>query len=170
MTARKSTARSTKTAAAAKTALNGAEQISVTPVEPESHYAFKAYAEALGLSPAQTDRRILSAKHALAGFLGSIAAMVLGYAAGMQLADMLAMGVFWLTGWSYLALAVYLIGVVVTLLAAMYTGGKIAMYIATGQYATDMERVGRWVTGKLGNTSTYVKTRMFRAQNDVTVH
>lgn len=168
----KASTKTTATARAAKRAVNGADDIAIdAAVKPsaEVRYAFKAYTSSLGISEQDGSRPILSAKHALAGFLGSIAAMVLGYAVGMQIADWLALGVFWLTGWAYLGLAVWVISAVVTLIISLYTGGKVAMYIATGSYATDMEKAANWVTGKLSGSSTWLKTKLAR-DSGATVH
>jgi hypothetical protein len=122
-----------------------------------THYAYAAYCEALGVEVTP----VITFKNMIAGFIASVCAMVLGYAVGMQLSDLLAYGVFLLTGWAYLALAVWVIGCVITLIMSIYAGGRVAKYIGTGEYANDMARVGSWFKSKFTSSSDAIKRQMF---------
>ena len=124
-----------------------------------THYAYAAYCESLGVEVTPA----ITFKNMVAGFIASICAMVLGYAVGMQISDLLAYGVFLLTGWAYLALAVWVIGCVVTLIMSIYAGGKVAKYIGTGEYANDIARVGSWFKSKFTSNSDEVKRGMASA-------
>lgn len=147
--ASKNTARKTASQRAQDKAMNGhdhtVEDIVAKGDEATgAQYAYQAYCESLGVK--QTPA--ISYKNMLAGFVGSLVAMVFGYAVGMTIVDMLAYGVFLLTGWAYLALAVYIIGMVLTMVATIYAGGKVAKYIGTGAYTADMEKAGNWLKSK----------------------
>jgi hypothetical protein len=148
-TAKNTTARKTASQRAQEKVLNGhdasVEDARVKDSEPSgTQYAYQAYCEALGVK--QTPA--ITFKNCIAGFLGSIVAMVFGYAVGMTIVDLLAYGIFLLTGWAYLALAVYIVGMVLTMVTAVYAGGKVAAYIGTGAYTKDMERAGAWIKSK----------------------
>ena len=122
-----------------------------------TQYAYAAYCNSLGVQVTPA----ITYKNMIAGFIASICAMVVGYAVGMQIADWLAYGVFLLTGWAYLALAVWMVGAIITLIASIYAGGKVAAYIGTGAYTKDMERVGSWFKSKFTSTSDVIKRQMF---------
>jgi hypothetical protein len=148
-TAKNTTARKTASQRAQEKVLNGHDQSAqdahVKGEATGTQYAYQAYCEALGV---KTDTPAITFTNCIAGFLGSIVAMVFGYAVGMTIVDLLAYGVFLLTGWAYLALAVYIVGMVFTAVAAIYTAGKVAAYIGTGQYSKDMEKAGAWIKSK----------------------
>lgn len=116
----------------------------------DAQYAYSAYCSSLGV-PMQNPVKYTDL---IIGFVGSAAAIVLGYALGLQLVDLLAYGVYLLTGWNFLALAVWIIGMLITLVATMYTGGMIAQYLGTGQYTKDMKRAASWIKSKFSKTET----------------
>lgn len=126
--------------------------------------AYAAYCEAMGTTGVQAG----SFKNMIVGFVGSIVTMVLGYTAGMCFANMLASAFFMLTGWAYMSAAIYLIAFFISAVASIYAAGRVAGYLAKGEYAADMASVANWVTGKFSRASTYVKEQM--ARDSVTVH
>ena len=147
-TAKNTTARKTASQRAQEKVINGHDrEASDAHVKGEptgTQYAYAAYCASLGV----VETPAITFKNCLAGFLGSIVAMVFGYAVGMTIVDLLAYGVFLLTGWAYLAMAVYIVGMILTMVAAVYAGGKVAAYIGTGAYTKDMEKAGAWLKSK----------------------
>ncbi len=131
----------------------------VQPTEPtQAQYAFAAYANSLGVP----QKPAITYTNMIAGFVASVCALVVGYAVGMQIADMLAYGAYLLTGWGFLAFAIWVVGTIIGMIAACYAAGKVAQYVGTGEYVKDMNRAKDWVVGKFTNTSSAAKRAIFR--------
>jgi hypothetical protein len=155
-TAKNTTARKTASQRAQDKVLNGhdqeAEDAHVKGEATGTQYAYAAYCASLGVQ----ETPAITYKNAIAGFIASVCAMVVGYAVGMQIADWLAYGVFLLTGWAYLALAVWMVGMIITVIASIYAGGKVAAWVGTGQYTKHMEQAGNWLKSKFSFGSNKV--------------
>lgn len=141
-TTRASNARSSNGRFAKKQTVIDAESIeSAEP--PDVGAKFAAFNQLFGLPP-----DFVIPRFPIAGFITNIAVCALGgYAAG-YLASYLAVGCLVLSGSAFLAICVYVLGLVAGILAAMRAGAIAGRYVSTGQFENDYQSAKGWVVGK----------------------
>ena len=127
----------------------------------ELRFAYEAYMRSLGLEPggAATKPKVM-----LLSFIGSIATMVLGYAAGIKIAELLCMAVYAVTGWVYISLAIYIVGFILSAMVSLYAASRVAKYISQGTYGDDMIAAKNKVTEWFSNKSTAAKRAVLGGQ------
>lgn len=157
-------ARITKSASAAREAAK--PEATIDEAQEGLASAFNVYLASLGRGP--IDGAFIPTKRLIASFVCSLAVTACGMVAGMHIANALAVFIAALGFPAFIAAVVYLMTYFVAVLAALYAGGRVAKYIATGRIADDVARATGWVASKLGSASTYVKQSM--AREHVTVH
>lgn len=127
-------------------------------MKTETQMAYDVYCKSLGADG--TSNTPPSGKEMLLGFIASMVTGVLGITAALSIAESLLTLTFFVTGWVWFSIAIWFIAAFIGCVAAIYAMGRAAEYVATGKYATDIEKLGSWAASKFNSASSYVKHRM----------
>lgn len=139
-TTRTSNARSSNGRFAKKQTVVDVESVESPSVDAK----FAAFTQFFGMAP-----DFVVPRFPIAGFITNIAVCAIGgYAAG-YLATYLAVGCLVLSGSAFLAICVYVLGLIAGCLTAMRAGAIAGRYVSTGQFEDDYQSAKGWVVGKV---------------------
>lgn len=131
--------RNTKTQTA-----TAAEQV-VPPVAPDAenssfYNTVREYAAAMGVT-------LPTGRLLLAGTVAQIVVSALGSISAIQFSGYIALGVLMLSGSSFLSMLIAILVAVAGIVAALYAGSKVGVYVCSGGVERDLGRAKNFITG-----------------------